>query len=111
MASALSRLVLVLAALLFQAFDEVLTHAAMKLLQIRFVQVLNANQLDDVCEILVAAVCKFQPDERRQFEAIDFADQLADIAWIGESDWPRCATPRGKGRLPGHRAIRRWHDP
>ena len=79
---ALPGLILILAAFLFQAFDEVLAHAAMEALQEPFVQLVNADQLDHVREVLVAASGELEFDERSEVEIIDVADSLAHASRI-----------------------------
>src|SRR5581483_9454234 len=64
--SFLARLVRVLAALLLQAFDEVLMYGGVQPRQVGLVEVMDADQKDHVAEVVVAAGRELELDQLGQ---------------------------------------------
>src|SRR5262249_29878200 len=62
----LAPLVLVLAPPLFKTLDEVSPHAGMYPVEERFIEVVNADEEDDIAEVVVAPCREFQLDQLRK---------------------------------------------
>ena len=94
----MSCFVFILASLFFQAFDKIPVHGRMQLGHKTLIELVNADQENNVAEIIVSSGRKLELDKLRQRHDLDIVNFDASLPRVGKCEWPRFASSGIKAR-------------